>query len=298
VLSLKESQVLDDLAQLLYDFLPGNPHPFADQSVSFQGVANQLGLADSWRGGSKGPAISTLLKSTLDHRRHRFCDLILEVVQRGMGYRSSKGNPLMREEVVELNQLLAEVEFKIPELNDPAFLNRLPSKEPTVIDQPKLDWQVLTTQFRELFALEPQPRGYGFEKFLNRLFDVFGLSPRRPFRIIGEQIDGSFQFDGETYLLEARWTNRQVSEEALNAFAGKVRGKAEWSRGLFVSYSGFAEDGLDAFTRGKRTKHRLHFRARLKRHVGREQFLAGSHQSKGSPGCRDKRGLYASSTAF
>jgi hypothetical protein len=32
-----------------------------------------------------------------------------------------------------------------------------------------------------------------------------------------------------------------------------VEGKAQWSRGLFVSYSGFSEDGLEAFARGRRT---------------------------------------------
>ena len=36
-------------------------------------------------------------------------------------------------------------------------------------------------------------------------------------------------------------------------FSGKVEGKAEWSRGLFVSYSGFSDDGLQAFARGRRT---------------------------------------------
>ena len=32
-----------------------------------------------------------------------------------------------------------------------------------------------------------------------------------------------------------------------------MEGKANWSRGLFVSYTGFSEDGLEAFARGKRT---------------------------------------------
>ncbi|MBA7702727.1 hypothetical protein ES703_111497 [subsurface metagenome] len=30
-------------------------------------------------------------------------------------------------------------------------------------------------------------------------------------------------------------------------------GKAHWSRGLFISYTGFSQDGLDAFSRGKPT---------------------------------------------
>jgi hypothetical protein len=36
-------------------------------------------------------------------------------------------------------------------------------------------------------------------------------------------------------------------------FSGKVGGKAEWSRGLLVSYSGFTRVGLEAFGRGRKT---------------------------------------------
>jgi len=36
-------------------------------------------------------------------------------------------------------------------------------------------------------------------------------------------------------------------------FSGKVGGKASWSRGLFVSNSGFTAEGLEAFARGRQT---------------------------------------------
>ena len=36
-------------------------------------------------------------------------------------------------------------------------------------------------------------------------------------------------------------------------FREKVESKAAWSRGLFVSYSGFTQDGLTAFSRGRST---------------------------------------------
>lgn len=77
------------------------------------------------------------------------------------------------------------------------------------------------------------------------------MSGRASFRLIGEQIDGSFELDGETYLLEAKWTNLPVNAADLRSFNAKVQDKAAWSRGLFVSNSGFTEDGLHAFGRGK-----------------------------------------------
>ena len=102
-----------------------------------------------------------------------------------------------------------------------------------------------------LTDLEPQPRGYAFEFFLKKLFDVCGMSGRASFRMTGEQIDGSFDLDGETYLLEAKWTNLPANAADLRSFNAKVEDKAAWSRGLFVSNSGFSEDGLLAFGRGK-----------------------------------------------
>jgi restriction endonuclease Mrr len=71
--------------------------------------------------------------------------------------------------------------------------------------------------------------------------------PRGAFRLTGEQIDGSFNLGDETYLLEAKWQNAPVVADELDAFQGKVERKAQWSRGLFISYSGFSKDGLEAF---------------------------------------------------
>lgn len=110
----------------------------------------------------------------------------------------------------------------------------------------------LRSDLMTLSSLDPQPRGYAFEKFLKTLFDVYSLEARDAFRLRGEQIDGSFQLSSETYLLEAKWQNLRCGVEELHAFHGKLEQKATWARGLFVSNSGFTDEGLDAFGRGKR----------------------------------------------
>jgi hypothetical protein len=56
----------------------------------------------------------------------------------------------------------------------------------------------------------------------------------------------------ETYLLEAKWQNSPTGAADLHTFEGKLGQKASWSRGLFVSITGFSEEGLTAFGRGKR----------------------------------------------
>ena len=110
----------------------------------------------------------------------------------------------------------------------------------------------LSSMLISLSDLPPQERGYEFERFLKRLFDANSLEGRGSFRIRGEQMDGSFQLGGETYLLEAKWTSAKTDAATLRAFNAKIEEKAAWTRGLFVSYSGFSDDGLFAFGRGKR----------------------------------------------
>lgn len=110
----------------------------------------------------------------------------------------------------------------------------------------------LKTELVSLSNLEPQARGYAFEKFLKQLFDAYGLAAQEPFRLRGEQIDGSFQLANEIYLVEAKWQSQPTGVAELHTFHGKIEQKAAWTRGLFVSNSGFTDDGLSAFGRGKR----------------------------------------------
>lgn len=127
-----------------------------------------------------------------------------------------------------------------------------PQGEPPkpAFDRPKII--LLKQKLIELSALEPQPRGYAFEAWLTNAFNAFGLQAREPFRLRGEQIDGSFQLQGDTYLIEAKWHSAQTPAADLHAFHGKVEQKAAWARGLFISNSGFTPDGLIAFGKGKR----------------------------------------------
>lgn len=104
-----------------------------------------------------------------------------------------------------------------------------------------------------LSEFSPHKRGFEFERFLVELFGAFGLDPRGSFRLQGEQIDGSFECYSATYLLEAKWHSAQTSQSDLLIFREKVESKSSWSRGLFVSVSGFTPDGLSAFSRGRAT---------------------------------------------
>lgn len=56
--------------------------------------------------------------------------------------------------------------------------------------------------------INAQRRGYLFEKFLKKLFLNEGIEVTEPFKIVGEQIDGSIKYDGEHYIIEAKWHDK------------------------------------------------------------------------------------------
>lgn len=121
--------------------------------------------------------------------------------------------------------------------------------------RPAFDWRLLAElreELVEIASLQPHERGYAFEAFLKKSFDMAGLTAREPFRNVGEQIDGSFLLGDETYLLEAKWHSLPTGVADLHVFHGKLEQKAAWARGLFVSYNGFTTEGLAAFGAGKR----------------------------------------------
>lgn len=113
-----------------------------------------------------------------------------------------------------------------------------------------IDFARLSDRLVAIRDLQPHERGYEFERYLTELFNLFGLRAREPFAIRGEQIDGSFELADEIYLVEAKWLNRKVGAAELHTFQGKISQKASWTRGLFVSFGGFSDEGLHAFGRG------------------------------------------------
>lgn len=255
-LAPKHSKAISDIAGVLYSFLPGKPHPYANQNISFRGVAHEMGLSNFWTGGSKLPAITTLLSYTYEQERSIFCSLLINIVNKGITYRAKK-QPVSKSEIMTLNELIAKLDFKIPELWDKGFLDSLDNdiKVEPIQAAPKqvVDYSVLLAEFSDMLHMDAHSRGFAFELFLNKLFGEFELSPRKSFRLVGEQIDGSLELDGEYYLIEAKWQKDPLGNADLLTFHGKIMGKSTWTRGIVISYNGFSKDGLEAFSRGRPT---------------------------------------------
>jgi len=85
-----------------------------------------------------------------------------------------------------------------------------------------------------------QKRGRELELFLNELFTLFDLEPKRSFALKDEQIDGAFTFENSDYLLEAKWQQKPIETGDLKKFAGTLSDKLKNTLGLFISIDGFS----------------------------------------------------------
>lgn len=93
----------------------------------------------------------------------------------------------------------------------------------------------------------PQERGHDFQTFLSELFEHFDMEPRLEYTLDHEQLDGSFAFDTDDYIVEARWRKEPASRADFDSFAAKVRSKGKNALGLFVSVNGFTRDALETY---------------------------------------------------
>lgn len=227
----------------LFEGEPGYVLDFSNRTFSaFFGRELSVDIDDpryAVSGSSKAKRLRTFLMTTDDATAARTLTALWQY-REGVRQHFNRAESVPQAEI-KLQKLLAKVGAASPS----SELSPNPSIK-------RVNTGALRQSLLDLAQLAPHPRGYAFEKFLAEFFEVCEMKPREPFRIRGEQIDGSFELGSETYLLEAKWQNGLTDAADLRAFNGKVEEKAAWSRGLFVSYAGYSTDGLYAFGRGKR----------------------------------------------
>lgn len=251
---LKRAQLTTELAAQLYDWLPGKHHPYG-KTFTFEDAAATVGLRSEWVGGSKRPAIETLLDAAF--RKAKLRDLVLVVVKEGIKYRARRGPEITRAEFGKISALVEALGLGIPELSSRDLLDGFPVEARSVAFAAKSSASTARlASIREKFQQiesnpDPVGRGYEFQDILTELFDLFALAPRGPFRVSGEEIDGSFDLDGETYLLEARWRKKETAKSDLVVFQQKVESKSGFSRGLFVSMGAYTTSALEEFSAGR-----------------------------------------------
>lgn len=102
---------------------------------------------------------------------------------------------------------------------------------------------ITTTEFN------PQQRGYKFEELFCDLLQLSELEYSKPYKTSdGEQIDGHFKYDKFDYLVELKWEEGLIKQKDLSIFDGKIKGKAQSTRGLFLSANGFDNNAIVKFS--------------------------------------------------
>ena len=100
-----------------------------------------------------------------------------------------------------------------------------------------------------LTDVTPQKRGYLLEDLFFDLLHFAEFDCTKPYRTPdGEQIDGHFRYEKFDYLVEAKWTEGSTKQTDLSVFDGKIRGKAQSTRGFFISANGFDDQAVTKFS--------------------------------------------------
>jgi len=111
----------------------------------------------------------------------------------------------------------------------------------------------LKEHYEKSKKMERQKRGYELQKLFADLMDISGIPVEKPFKIVGEQIDGAIKYEGHYYLIELKWVRKKASQSDIAALNLKVEGKYE-ARGIFIAMNGFSSEVLISLPKGKKLR--------------------------------------------
>lgn len=108
-------------------------------------------------------------------------------------------------------------------------------------------------RLKEIFThAGEQKAGYDLEDWLYDFAIFNDVEAKRPYKDgNGRQIDGSLTIDGTTILVEAKCTKGVTTCTDVDIFLSKVNRKAENTRGLMISLSGFDQGAVASASRDK-----------------------------------------------
>lgn len=114
--------------------------------------------------------------------------------------------------------------------------------------------QEIKKKFFELaYSTDRQVAGFYLEKALYQILELEKIDHHKPYKTDTEQIDGYFNFDKWDYLVEIKWTIEKVKQKDVSIFDGKIKRKAQSTRGVILSISGF-DDSAVIFASGDSPK--------------------------------------------
>ena len=147
-----------------------------------------------------------------------------------------------------LSYMIKDYEADLVEAEKQTAVIQARSAEAVALRRFNDDLESLKSRFIELQKeADAHQRGYAFESLLAEMFLLYDLEPRLAYTISLEQIDGSFTFETDDYIIEARWRSKPADRGDADIFASKVRRKGKNAVGLFISVNGFTEIFKEAY---------------------------------------------------
>lgn len=150
-------------------------------------------------------------------------------------------------EAVGNDPIDCEIEKRERDRAREAFEESVREKQTQVIRLEELNLRF--TSLATANEVTPQQRGFQLEAIFFDLLQYSEFEYSSPYRTARkEQIDGHFRFEKFDYLVESKWEKEFTKQPDLSVFDGKIRGKAQSTRGLFLSATGFDENAIRKFS--------------------------------------------------
>lgn len=162
---------------------------------------------------------------------------------------TAKAKRLLEEfrEIVGADPIDQEIEKRDRERARQAFEQALSQKQSHASQLEDLNKRFL--DLANAVSVTPQQRGFQLEDLFFDLLEFSEFEYTPPYRSEGkEQIDGHFRYEKFDYLVESKWEKDVTKQPDLSIFDGKIRGKAQSTRGFFLSATGFDETAIRKFS--------------------------------------------------
>ena len=154
---------------------------------------------------------------------------------------------LANETLKELKRLVSKFNLiKQPNTSNEYHVYQQDKKIEKIVTNKKRLTNLKTDYYEQFSNTNPQNRGFELEKIIEELFTINEIKYKKSYRneTNTQQIDGYFELDGFSYLIEAKWTKEKINSNSISSFKHKVDSKLDATRGVFISINGYREEVL------------------------------------------------------
>lgn len=211
-------------------------------------IAENLGF-DVWADSryaqlSKAKALRAILKDSIDTYAGK---LLIALIQ----YRQFKQISNAGDKHVEAILDLAQAKLGRASERRKRNAKSASSKATLNVNYKRLEADLLSIESNGYNA---QQKGYAFERYLSTLFEAFDLRPRTSYKTEFDQTDGSFEWNANTVLVEAKYRGVEPSKNDLILFNEKLCRNSASARGVFICLTRPSDNTITFFLTSKDKK--------------------------------------------